>query len=347
MQKRRATVGAAATAAAASVAGLVVLATPASAGPAPSLPEISPQQLVASVMRADMPAMKGTVAVQNNLGLPAVPGMPALAVGRSTARVFTDGHNRARVSLPTDEGATTIVEDGDTLWRYDSEKHKATKTPLGPAAGHHEPPASANPTAEAKQLVGYVRQYSTVTVDGTARVAGRPAYELVLTPKPTEHTKVRAVRVAVDAQTRIPLRFEMFANGTTTPALAVGFSAVHMGPQDPSLFAFTPPEGTKVVRVPLHRDEIRGAVQAAQPTTVGTGWDTVLLTSTPPAAQQGRGGQDGAKLLSRLGKPASGPWGSGREITTAVGSALVTSDGHVAVGLVPPQVLEQAVEGHS
>jgi outer membrane lipoprotein-sorting protein len=340
MRSRRATLGVAATAAAASVAGLAVLATPASAGPAPSLPKVSPQQLVASVMRADVPAMAGTVTVRNNLGLPAVPGMPELAAGHSTARVFTDGHNHARVSLPSKEGATTIVEDGTTLWRYDSEKHKATETPLGPLAGHQgPPPSSANPTAEATRLVGYARQYSTVTVDGTATVAGRPAYELVLTPKPSERTKVRAVRVAVDSETRIPLRFEMFANGTTTPALAVGFSTLSVGPQDPSLFDFTPPKGTKVVRVPVHSDGVSGTVRAANPTTVGTGWDTVVVAAAPSGTHD----VHGANALSRLGKPVSGPWGSGREVTTPVGSALVTKGGRLAAGLVPPQVLEQAV----
>ena len=64
----------------------------------------------------------------------------------------------------------------------------------------------------------------TVAVDGTAEVAGRAAYQLVLTPLPTERTLLREVRVAVDAETRQPLQLTVLAQGSGEPALQVGFS---------------------------------------------------------------------------------------------------------------------------
>jgi hypothetical protein len=48
-------------------------------------------------------------------------------------------------------------------------------------------------------------------------------------------------------------------------------------------------------------------------------------------------------LVSALGKPVSGPWGSGKLITTSVMSAIVTDDGRVAAGAVPEQVLTAAL----
>ena len=47
--------------------------------------------------------------------------------------------------------------------------------------------------------------------------------------------------------------------------------------------------------------------------------------------------------LSAIGTPVSGTWGSGRLITTAVGSAIITDDGRIAAGAVPEQVLTDAL----
>ena len=109
-------------------------------------------------------------------------------------------------------------------------------------------------------------------------MAGRDAYELVLTPAPTERTLLREVRVAVDAEKRMPLRLTVLATGSTEPALQVGFTELTFGPQDPALFTFTPPPGATVTDAPA-----RDAQQAARPesTTVGDGWDTVKIMRRP------------------------------------------------------------------
>jgi hypothetical protein len=59
-------------------------------------------------------------------------------------------------------------------------------------------------------------------------------------------------------------------------------------------------------------------------------------------AEQG-GRPEGAPDLSTVGTPVSGPWGSGRLITTAVGTAIVTDDGRIAAGAVPEQLLNEAL----
>jgi hypothetical protein len=50
--------------------------------------------------------------------------------------------------------------------------------------------------------------------------------------------------------------------------------------------------------------------------------DTTPPTTTDPTAPD----------LSTIGTPVNGTWGSGRLITTAVGSAIVTDDGRIAAG---------------
>ncbi|MPZ66055.1 MAG: outer membrane lipoprotein carrier protein LolA [Pseudonocardiaceae bacterium] len=332
--------------AAAGAIGLGVLTVPAGAGQAPSLPDVAAEQLVASVLTAKPPALAGTVQLDNALGLPALPGMSdeqrpgesPLSEPATTARVWSDGQGRSRLALPSHGGEQTYVADGDTLWRYDSASRTATAIEHGERLVADQKPA-VDPAAAAQAVVSRVRETSSVAVDGTARVAGRPAYELVLTPAPTERTLLREVRVAVDSATRMPLQLTVLANGSPEPALQAGFTDLDVSPQDAGLFTFTAPEGVPVQRPELpQRSELSPPASTVR--TVGDGWDTVVLGRLPAA---GDTGADPLAMARELGRPASGPWGDGWAIDTAVGTVLVASDGRVAAGAVPQQVLDEAL----
>ena len=333
MAGRRRGRGAAAGIVVAGVLGLSLIAGPAIAQP--QLPPVSPEDLVGSVLAAADPGpFNGTVTLDNNLGLPAIPGAPQAANGTSTARVWSGGDGKGRVALPSDGGERTLVSDGTTHWAWNSDDRTVVRGPVGAKDGS----TPANPTEAATKTISELRATSTIAVDGTAQVAGRDAYELVLTPKPTERTLLREVRVAVDAEKRMPLRLTVLASGSTDPALRVGFTDLTFGPQDAGLFTFTPPPGATVTDRP-QRDPATAAPEA---TTVGDGWDTVRIMKKPASAPQGAPATD-APDLSTIGSPVSGPWGSGRLVTTAVGSAILTDDGRVAMGAVPEQVLTEAL----
>ncbi|GAY13186.1 hypothetical protein [Pseudonocardia sp. N23] len=326
--------------------GLGLLAVPAGAGAAPELPPVSAEDLVTSVIEAKDPGpLHGTVTLDNQLGLPALAGVPQAANGSSTARVWSDGAGKGRLSVPSGQGEKTIVDDGTTVWAWDSADKTVTRKAVG--AGQKPPEADAtDPAAAAQKAITDLRATSTVAVDGTAEVAGRPAYELVLRPLPTERTLLREVRVAVDSEKRVPLRLTVLANGSSDPALQVGFTQLEFGAQDAGMFTFTPPPGATVTEAPDRPGDAQKA-QRPEPKVVGDGWDTVVIASMPaqtPADQQRgpRGGGD-APDLSSIGKEVSGPWGTGREIDTAVATAIITSDGRVAVGAVPAQVLTEAL----
>ncbi|WP_224390055.1 outer membrane lipoprotein carrier protein LolA [Pseudonocardia sp. ICBG1293] len=280
-----------------------------------------------------------------------MPGLPAegLTDGTSTARVWSDGAGDGRLAIPGDDGERTYVRDGTTTWVYDSTDRTATRFP----SRTHVPDADAakDPAALARTLVTRLGATSVLRVDGTTEVAGRPAYTLVLAPKPGERTVLREVRAAVDAQTRTPLELTVLGAGTD-PVLRIGFDEVTFGPQDPALFTFTPPPGATVrdgtertVKQPVPAPApVPGSgpavppARAAAPTVVGEGWDTVVVGRVP----QRTGDQQGPDL-SALGTPVSGPWGAGREITTNAGSAILADDGRVAVGAVGPDVLGEAL----
>lgn len=342
MNRRKATLGVAVGGVVAGAVALGFVAAPAGAGQSPTLPKTTPAALVQSVLQAQVPAMSGTVEIDNNLGLPALPGVPQAAAGTSELRMWTDGHNRSRLSLPTSASEQTVVDDGTTVYVWDSNDRTVVKHSLKSderRAATHAQRQGLDPATAARDLVAAVRQTSDVTVDGTDEVAGRPAYDLVLTPKPDERTLLREVRISVDAQSHIPLRLTVLADNTDTPALQIGFTSVDFGAQSPSLFRFTVPQGATVVNGDKHDERSARIAGGAEPKFVGTGWDTVAVLKLP----SGNGTNQALNLVHRFGKPVSGSWGSGQLVSTDIANALVTSDGRVAVGFVPQQVLAQAL----
>lgn len=350
MNSKKTALSFAAVGTAAGVAGLVLLASPAGAGEAPpALPPIGADQLVESVLDSKVPALGGSVELENNLGLP-IPGLPGAMGGGDAIRVYTDGQGRGRISVPNRGSETTVVDDGTTVWVWNSAEKSVTKVPHG--AKEHTPLEGriADPATAARDLVNAMQEDSTVDVDGTARVAGRPVYQLVLAPKPTERTLLREIRVSVDSETRVPLQLEVLANGQAEPALKVGFTEFEDGPQDAGLFKFTPPEGAKVTEQKpdkeIHGQSPDELFSELDLDTVGQGWDTVLTGKLPKDAlsMPGDNGQNtGMEFLSRIGKEVHGDFGTGWVITSKVGTALITEDGRVALGAVPEQVLTQAL----
>lgn len=366
MNKKQASVTAAVVGTAVGVAGLAVLAMPAGAGTAPVLPTVSAEQLVQQVLSTkSAPALSGTVSATNNLGLPSIPGLGEaskfLSGSNTQVRVWTDGQGKGRLALPSSASEETIVFDGTTLWDWDSATNTVKKSttdkvehPAKPDAAKPDAAETAtDPAAAAKQIIGLISKDSTVKVDGTATVAGRPVYQLVLAPKPSERTMLREVRISLDSETKLPLQLSVLANGSTTPAFQIGFSQLTIGAQDESQFQFTPPAGAKVTTVdPKQQTEKpKDLANAVKPTIVGEGWDTVIVTKLPTGTLDKTQGDKGEKnsmdpnaLLKQFGKPVSGAWGSGYELSTSVGTALITTDGRVAAGAVPLQVLTSALE---
>ncbi|MFD5093791.1 outer membrane lipoprotein carrier protein LolA [Amycolatopsis thailandensis] len=360
MDPKRKAITAAVVGTALGVGGLAVVAMPATAGDAPVLPQVSAEELVQSTLNAKPSAFDGKVKVDNDLGLPQIgstlPGASALSI--DSAQISTDGAGKSKVSLTEGSSQQTIVRNGQTVWEYNSKDNSATKVTIpDELAKEHQNKVegqAVDPATVASELLGKVRESSTIAVDGTSSVANRSAYELVLTPKPTERTLLREIRVAIDEQTRMPLRLTVLANGTSSPALEVSFSEINFANQPASNFEFTPPKGAKVTEKtaevdPKNRELAEQAKSDVK--VVGDGWDTAITGKIPAdalvkagSAKDEEGRQvDPKALLSRFAKPVSGAWGSGWLVTTKVGSGVLTDDGRYALGAVPEQVLFEAL----
>lgn len=352
------------------VAGAVAVAVvvPNLASAAPSLPPRTAAQLLASVASAQATPMSGTVVETARLGLPALPEtggsaitLTSLLSGTHTARVWTDGKDKARVALVGDLAETDLIRNGNDLWQWTSGKNTAQhavlpartakdKTAAGPATAE-----SLTPRAAAARALAAVDPTTKVTVDGTATVAGRSAYELVLAPR-DKASLVREVRVAVDSKTSVPLRVRVFSIGTSRrPAIETGFTSVTFAKPSSSVFRFAPPPGAKVTQLRPGADATapkapsksalgkapRGT--AGMPTVTGTGWTTVVQmrgVSLQDATSKARGSS--AQTLSTLTRamtPVSGTYGTGRLLTTRLVSVLLLDDGRIYAGAVTPETL--------
>ena len=331
-------------------------------------------QLLVDVQNAGHQPFSGTVTQQVDLGLPEIPslggGSPAgvggssagssttsaltsMLSGTHTWRVWVGGPTQSRLALVGGSGETDVIRNGSDVWLWSSADTSAVHESVTAAASSRAMSLAdlpRTPAEAAQQALAALDPTTAVTTSGTANVAGRPAYELVLAPK-GGGTRVAQVRLAVDAATHVPLRVQVFAKSTANPAVDVGFSSVDMSAPDASRFTFTPPPGTTVTEPKAGAD--RTADPAAKPAAkvVGKGWGAVAVVTVPkqPAGNGSNGstGATGAQgqlgtMLAALPKQ-SGAWGSGRLLEGTLFSAILTDDGRVAVGAVDPSVLYAAL----
>jgi outer membrane lipoprotein-sorting protein len=337
-----------------------------------SLPPRTAAQLLADVSQAKVQALSGTVVETADLGIPALPSLggsggnnasfSSMLSGSHTMRVWYAGPDRQRVALLGQLGESDLVHNGTDVWAWSSHDNTATHwtVPAGHQGGQAAPdsPAAAamTPQQAAEKALAAIDPSTQVSTDPTASVAGRPAYQLNLVPR-DPRSLVGSVRIAIDGATHVPTRVQVFARGTTSPAFEVGFTSLSTSTPDASVFGFTPPPGATVKEgakpsgasgQQAHVGGLPAHLQGA-PQVVGKGWTSVLVADLPsdqqPGQQSGQqsSGRSGTQAMLQALPRVSGAWGSGHLLRTALLSAVLTDDGRVAVGAVPPQLLYRAL----
>lgn len=311
----------------------------------PDLPPRSAAELLVDLQTAQIGAVSGTVVMTADLGLPAMFGngehgsadLGSLWAGSNTLRVWYDGPERARVALLGTLSQADIIRNGQDLWVWHSEENEASHwtLPEGFATGAPEqarPPLS--PQEAADRALAAIDPSTEVSTDETTRVAGRDAYELVLTPR-DEASLIDQIRLAVDAEHSLPLRVQVFGEDPE-PAFEVRFTQISFERPDAEQFEFNPPPGGTVTEQELFGPMLGGGdFEMPEFEVVGEGWTSVLVARLPEGNEQL--GQ--LRQFLELMPAVSGDWGSGHTISTALLSALVTDDGRVLVGAVTPERL--------
>ncbi|GAA4784382.1 DUF2092 domain-containing protein [Streptomyces ziwulingensis] len=351
----------------------------------PDLPEITATRLVQRIAESDEEQLSGTVKISTDLGLPDLGGLESglmsgaagsgakdgsaadptarlteLATGTHTLRVAADGPDRQKVSLLQDAAEYSVIHDGKDVWGYDSKSGEVYHTTVSDRAGAAREQVPATPKDLAEQALKAVDDTTSVTVDGTAQVAGRDAYRLVIEPRQQGST-VGAITVAVDAETGTPLKFTLTPAAGGAAVVDAGFTKVDFAKPDASTFDFTPPEGAKVTEGEAPADvsaEAPGHGRAAQRAqrdlaagldglkVLGEGWNTVAAFDTGSRGGLPAGEAGGALggFLGSLGDQVSGEFGKGTVFSTRLVNALITDDGKVYAGLVTKEALVKAAD---
>jgi outer membrane lipoprotein-sorting protein len=329
----------------------------------PSLPPRTAAQLLVDLQTARLDGASGTVVQRAELGLPALPGLggqgssslQSLISGSHTMRVWYAGPDQARMALLGTLGESDVIRNGRDVWTWDSQRNTASHSvlPTGETGTNHP---SINPSAlpktpqeAASAALAAIDPTTKVSANGSARVAGRSAYELVLTPR-DPGSLIGRVTLAIDAERHVPLRVQVYPAGSDSTAFEVEFTQVSFIRPDPAQFRFTPPPGVQVKEDGAGKPAPGTATSDGRPTIVGKGWTSVLVAKLPNAnalvgnalagnAQAGGGGKGFS--LDSLPK-VTGAWGSGHLLTGRLFSVLLTDDGRVLAGAVGPEKLYAA-----
>jgi len=349
-----------------------------------TLPPRTAGQLLADVTTARLDALSGTVVQRSNLGLPELPlpggqgssDLTSLISGTHTLRIWYAGPDRVRLALLGTLGESDVIRNGSDLWTWSSRDNTATHRTLSgqvPSSPQDLPQA---PPQLAAQVLSAIEPSTVVTTDGSASVAGRPAYELVLTPRDTA-SLVGQVRIAVDATEHIPLGLQILARGASDPAFEVAFTQISFSRPDDAQFQFTPPPGVTIkeqgtvtapsgdraATPPNPPSSLESALptpsgtapasgdRSGGPQVIGSGWTAVLVApdagTATAGAPSGPGpsgpGNEIDRVLGAL-PTVSGAWGSGRLLRSSLFSVLITDDGRVLAGAVAPDRLFQVAE---
>jgi outer membrane lipoprotein-sorting protein len=352
------------------VAGAAI-AVPAAANASVKLPAKTAAQVLELVESSKVTALSGTVAETSDLGLPSLPAgsVPAgsqsgtaadlaLLTGPNSLRIYVDGSKKVRVQDLESLAERDVIRNGSDVWVYDSKDNSVEHATLAPRSNQHfgmpgaathgvtpgaptTDPADLTPEGLANKLLAQLQSLSTVTVGDDARVAGRPAYELILTPKVTD-TLIGSVSIAVDAATGLPLQVQVDARGQQTPAVSIGFSSLDLSTPAASLFDFTPPAGAKVTELTKH--VVGPRVTGPKPQTVkqsetvtGHGWDAVVTI----AAQGELGSLAQSGEFAELTTAVAG----GRVLHTTLFNILFTTDGRIVAGSVSVARLQEVATG--
>ncbi|MCX5392484.1 DUF2092 domain-containing protein [Streptomyces sp. NBC_00094] len=358
----------------------------------PDLPEITAQQLIEKIAASDTQTLSGTFRISTDLGLPLggladlgglggdggsssadpTEKLTELVSGTHTLRVAADGPDRQKLTLLDGSDEYSLIHNGDDVWAYDSKSNEVfhEKAPegegvKGEGAKGEKPSAElpGTPKQLADEVLKAAGDTTSITVDGTAKVAGRDAYQLVIKPKQSGST-VESVKIAVDAATGTPLKFTLASVQGGKPVVDAGFTKVDFGKPAASDFTFKVPEGAKVTEGAAEKeagkpfgDELPEGFEKGfggdlggfaglgegDLNVIGEGWTTIAKLDTgAPAPKTDEAPKEIQGLLDSFGDKVTGKFGSGTVFKTKLVNALLTDDGTVYVGAVTQDALVNA-----
>lgn len=172
----------------------------------------------------------------------------------ASGRLWWTSDGRFRLELQSDDGDAQIVVDHGSWWVSDPVQNVVFKGTMGSSAtssgasgGHAGSASHGLPTIATIQAeLAHLMQRFNLTGPTATDVAGQPAYTVSVSPK-TSAGLLGSIQLAWDATRGIPLQFEVYARGSTTPVLGLQATSISLGDVPASVFDIAPPAGAHVV----------------------------------------------------------------------------------------------------
>ena len=203
------------------------------------------------------PDFRATVTVEQTLvpeGLiSASEGDGPGASGPRSARIWYGGPEKLRAELQGENGDRVFVRNGSEVIAYDG-ANNTVRTGEKPEAEAPSPEQAASPE-KINELLREVSPTSVLRTGPPVEVSGRWAYPLTLAPRDRSLTLVERAEAFVDAETFVPLSFELYADGAPEPVARYKAQNFEVGAVPERRFELETPPGAEVI--PVEPDDER------------------------------------------------------------------------------------------
>jgi outer membrane lipoprotein-sorting protein len=227
----------------------------AAAGPGPEPP---PSSLARAAHRAlAVPSVSGISArisftnhLINSSDIQGPQGSDPILAG-ATGRLWLSSDHRLRLELQSDNGDAQILVNNGSFWISDPSSNTVYEGTMGGSADKAKAKAKSDaiPTvAQIQSDLNHVMAHTDLSGAIPSDVAHRAAYTVRVSPK-HDGGLLGSAELAWDASRGVPLRIAIYARSDRSPVLELKATHISYGPVAASVFAISPPSGSKVVKI--------------------------------------------------------------------------------------------------
>ena len=202
-----------------------------------------------SAVPENAPDFRATVTVEQTIipeGLiSASEGDGPGASGPRSARIWYGGPEKLRAELQGENGDRVFVQNGSEVRVYDGAAN-TVRTGEKPESPAPSPEEAASPE-EINEVLAEISPTSILETGPPVEFAGRWAYPLTLEPRDGSLTLVERAEAFVDAETFVPLSFELYAEDSPEPVARYEARDFEVGPVPGRRFEFETPPGAEVL----------------------------------------------------------------------------------------------------
>ena len=212
--------------------------------------ELTEEELLSRITAAheNAPDFSATVTVEQTVVpeglLGASQGDGAGASGPRSARIW-HSQDQFRAELQGDNGDQVFVKNGTEVSAYDGATN-TIRTGQKPEGVEEQRPEQAASPEEINEVLAEISPTSDLRTGPPVEFAGRWAYPLTLEPRDKDLTLVERAEAYVDAETYVPLRFELYAENTPEAVIRYEASDFQVGEVPDERFQLETPPGATV-----------------------------------------------------------------------------------------------------